>query len=172
MRRYPERKWATVVYEKMGTMGHNDMPLSSNYNDQPQNGSFMKLFRYWHEPKINFKKISSYEIPTEEVKFGIHFSIRFYFVVIIDWLPVYLVDFYGNFQFIRHPQSLVVINLKFELYVPPSLEILQTKYHSFSPIHPFVLGTFLEQMSLAQRFQWQFLWPQKWPWIPMTRVLL
>lgn len=46
VRRYPERKWATVVYEKMGTMGHNDMPLSSNYNDQPQNGSFMKLFRY------------------------------------------------------------------------------------------------------------------------------
>merc|ERR1712198_356370 len=46
VRRYPERKWATVVYEKMGTMGHNDMPLSSSYNDQPQNGSFMKLFRY------------------------------------------------------------------------------------------------------------------------------
>ena len=52
------------------------MDLSWNYSGTDMN------------PKSILKKISSYEIPTEEVKFGIHFSIRFYFVVIIDWHPV------------------------------------------------------------------------------------
>ena len=44
VRSYPERKWATVVFEKVGAMGHNDMPMANR--DQPQNKSFMKLFRY------------------------------------------------------------------------------------------------------------------------------
>jgi len=43
VRSYPERKWATVVFEKVGAMGHNDRSMSM---EQPQNKSFMKLFRY------------------------------------------------------------------------------------------------------------------------------
>lgn len=47
VRSYPERKWATVVFEKMGAnIGHNDMPMTRNWREQPQNKSFMKLFRY------------------------------------------------------------------------------------------------------------------------------
>jgi len=46
VRSYPERKWATVVFEKVGDrMGNNDLGGIIN-TDQPQNKSFMKLFRY------------------------------------------------------------------------------------------------------------------------------
>lgn len=47
VRSYPERKWATVVYEKpLDGRGNNDLPVSRGWNQQPQNTSFRKLFRY------------------------------------------------------------------------------------------------------------------------------
>jgi len=47
VRSYPERKWATVVYEKLGDrMGNNDMGAVLGGSGQPQSTSFRKLFRY------------------------------------------------------------------------------------------------------------------------------
>lgn len=47
VRSYPQSKWATVLYEKPATgPGNNDLPMSSGWNQQPQNTSFRKLFRY------------------------------------------------------------------------------------------------------------------------------
>ena len=46
-RTYPQSKWATVIYEKPGSgPGNNDLPMSRGWNQQPQNTSFRKLFRY------------------------------------------------------------------------------------------------------------------------------
>merc|ERR1712059_23854 len=46
VRKYPTKKWATVVFEKQSEEGHNDMPLTKDWKQQPQNKSFMKLFGY------------------------------------------------------------------------------------------------------------------------------
>jgi len=47
VRSYPERKWATVLYEKpVSAPDNNDLPMSVGWNQQPQNTSFRKLFRY------------------------------------------------------------------------------------------------------------------------------
>jgi len=47
VRSYPERKWATVLYEKpVSAPDNNDLPMTVGWNQQPQNTSFRKLFRY------------------------------------------------------------------------------------------------------------------------------
>lgn len=47
VRSYPQRKWATVTYEKpVSAPANNDLPMTKNWNQQPQNNSFRKLFRY------------------------------------------------------------------------------------------------------------------------------
>ena len=47
VRSYPERKWATVTYEKPASAPvNNDLPMTKGWNQQPQNNSFRKLFRY------------------------------------------------------------------------------------------------------------------------------
>jgi len=46
VRSYPERKWATVTYEKPASAANNDLPMTKGWNQQPQNNSFRKLFRY------------------------------------------------------------------------------------------------------------------------------
>ena len=47
VRSYPERKWATVMYEKPASgPANNDLPMTKGWNQQPQNNSFRKLFRY------------------------------------------------------------------------------------------------------------------------------
>merc|ERR1711997_38136 len=47
VRSYPQSKWATVLYEKPAAgPGNNDLPMSRGWNQQPQNTSFRKLFRY------------------------------------------------------------------------------------------------------------------------------
>ena len=47
VRSYPQRKWATVTYEKPASApANNDLPMTKGWNQQPQNNSFRKLFRY------------------------------------------------------------------------------------------------------------------------------
>jgi len=47
VRSYPQRKWATVTYEKpVSAPASNDLPMTKGWNQQPQNNSFRKLFRY------------------------------------------------------------------------------------------------------------------------------
>ena len=47
VRSYPQRKWATVTYEKPASgPANNDLPMTKDWNQQPQNNSFRKLFRY------------------------------------------------------------------------------------------------------------------------------
>ena len=58
MRSYPSVKWATVQYEKVGL--HNDMPMSSSFNDtkQSQSTAFRKLFGYISGANESGSKIS------------------------------------------------------------------------------------------------------------------
>jgi len=58
VRSYPSVKWATVQYEKVGL--HNDMPMSSSFNDtkQSQSTAFRKLFGYISGANESGSKIS------------------------------------------------------------------------------------------------------------------
>jgi len=58
VRLYPSRKWATVLFEKQENDKNNDSPLSSNWKEQPQNKSFMKLFGYITGTNEDSSKIS------------------------------------------------------------------------------------------------------------------
>jgi hypothetical protein len=46
VRSYPAAKWATVVHERQQSSPSNDLPVSRDWQQQPQNRSFRKLFGY------------------------------------------------------------------------------------------------------------------------------
>lgn len=46
VRKYPSRKWATVIYDKHMEDTTNTNPMTKNWKEQPSNKSFMKLFGY------------------------------------------------------------------------------------------------------------------------------
>ena len=71
VRKYPSQKWATVVHEKTLNQTNNDMPMSENWKQNPQNKSFMKLFAYISGENESRSKISmtvpvSTKVTTEE----------------------------------------------------------------------------------------------------------
>ena len=76
VRKYPSRKWATVMHEKHDFQGNNDMPMSKEWKQQPQNKSFMKLFGYISGANEDNAKISmtvpvSTKVSTEAQNDGI-----------------------------------------------------------------------------------------------------
>eukprot|EP00092_Neocalanus_flemingeri_P028125 GFUD01030545.1.p1 GENE.GFUD01030545.1~~GFUD01030545.1.p1 ORF type:complete len:219 (+),score=79.44 GFUD01030545.1:98-754(+) len=75
VRKYPSRKWATVLHEKQSHETQNDMPMSKEWKQQPQNKSFMKLFGYITGTNETGSKISmtvpvSTKVTTEEHEGG------------------------------------------------------------------------------------------------------
>jgi len=76
VRNYPSRKWATVLHEKLDHETQNDMPMSKEWKQQPQNKSFMKLFGYITGTNETGSKISmtvpvSTKVTTEEQEDGV-----------------------------------------------------------------------------------------------------
>jgi len=76
VRNYPSRKWATVLHEKLDHETQNDMPMSKEWKQQPQNKSFMKLFGYITGTNETGSKISmtvpvSTKVTTEEQEGGV-----------------------------------------------------------------------------------------------------
>lgn len=76
VRNYPSRKWATVLHEKHHHQENNDMPMSKEWKQQPQNKSFMKLFGYITGANETGSKISmtvpvSTKVTTEEEDGGV-----------------------------------------------------------------------------------------------------
>jgi len=77
VRTYPQSKWATVIYEKPASgPGNNDLPMSRGWNQQPQNTSFRKLFRYItgeneEQTKISMTVPVSTKVTTEQDEAGL-----------------------------------------------------------------------------------------------------
>jgi len=76
VRNYPSRKWATVLHEKKSHETQNDMPMTKEWKQQPQNKSFMKLFGYITGTNETGSKMSmtvpvSTKVTTEEQADGV-----------------------------------------------------------------------------------------------------